>query len=306
MKSETDNAFEVQVDVIRVYDAYLSGTLTHTTKPVELSRMQLIELALSAEKERLALEQHVEIIQPKADAFDRIATSTGGALNLTNAAKSLQLRPHEFNQHLHLMRWIYKRAGGRSWIAYQDRLQEGVLEHKIYTYVAPDGTENIREQVLVTAQGLALLAKTLNPLATARRSNEQGGGRILARAKSNIGPDTGGFGYELAICEVAPGIETTRILWGNALEGSARDLLAAAEYQSDPNERNTTTEAMDWLREQLSHGAVKVADVQREARAAGISDKALRTARERLGIKSSRAAFQGGYQWAMPPLDERT
>ncbi|MBV5310140.1 hypothetical protein, partial [Chromatium okenii] len=50
MKSETDNAFEVQVDVIRVYDAYLSGTLTHTTKPVELSRMQLIELALSAEQ----------------------------------------------------------------------------------------------------------------------------------------------------------------------------------------------------------------------------------------------------------------
>jgi len=142
-------------------------------------------------------------------------------------------------------------------------------------------------------------------LATARRSDEQGGGRILARAKSNIGPDTGGFGYELAICEAAPGIETTRIVWGDALEGSARDLLAAAEYQSNPEERNTTTEAMDWLKEQLSHGAVKVADVQREARAAGISDKALRTARERLGIKSSRAAFQGGYQWAMPPVNGR-
>lgn len=129
---------------------------------VELSRMDLIQLALSAEKERLALEQHVEIIQPKADAFDRIATSTCGSLNLTNAAKSLQVQPCAFIQRLSSMRWIYKRAGGRSWIAYQNRLQQGVLEHKVAILTDAAGTEKVREQVFVTAQGLALLAKALN------------------------------------------------------------------------------------------------------------------------------------------------
>ncbi|MBV5311386.1 phage antirepressor KilAC domain-containing protein [Chromatium okenii] len=131
--------------------------------PVELSRMQLIELALSAEQERLALEQHVKVIQAKADAFDRLVTSTAGSVNLTNAAKSLQMRPRELSKRLNSMHWIYKRAGGNSWVAYQDRLEEGVLEQKITVIPKPDGTKEIREQVLVTAQGLGLLAKTIKP-----------------------------------------------------------------------------------------------------------------------------------------------
>jgi len=131
--------------------------------PVELSRMQLIELAFSAEQERLALEQHVKVIQAKADAFDRLVTSTAGSVNLTNAAKSLQMRPRELSKRLNSMHWIYKRAGGNSWVAYQDRLEEGVLEQKITVIPKPDGTKEIREQVLVTAQGLALLAKTIKP-----------------------------------------------------------------------------------------------------------------------------------------------
>jgi len=162
MKSETDNAFEVQVDIIRVYDAHLSGKL-QPAPTIELSRMQLIEIAMEAEQERLALEQHVKVIQAKADAFDRLVTSTAGSVNLTNAAKSLQMRPRELSKRLNSMHWIYKRAGGNSWVAYQDRLEEGVLEQKITVIPKPDGTKEIREQVLVTAQGLALLAKTIKP-----------------------------------------------------------------------------------------------------------------------------------------------
>ncbi|QPB42173.1 phage antirepressor KilAC domain-containing protein [Rodentibacter haemolyticus] len=44
---------------------------------------------------------------------------------------------------------------------YQDKLQSGLLEHKIHTATKDDGTEKICEQVLVTAKGLAKLSKML-------------------------------------------------------------------------------------------------------------------------------------------------
>ena len=55
--------------------------------------------------------------------------------------------------------------------------------------------------------------------------------RILVRAKSNIGPDTGGFEYELRQDSLPdhPEIESSYVSWGNAVEGSARDILAEAE-----------------------------------------------------------------------------
>jgi phage antirepressor YoqD-like protein len=166
MKSATDNAFDVQIDIIRVYDAHLhcEPVQKPVLNPANFSRLQLIELAMQAEQERLALQSTVAAIQPKADALDRIATQSSGTLNLTNAAKTLQVNPKALIQHLSANRWIYRRAGGKNWTAYQDKLQQGVLEHKITKIVQDDGTDRICEQVLVTPKGLAKLAAMLSPL----------------------------------------------------------------------------------------------------------------------------------------------
>jgi putative DNA primase/helicase len=136
-------------------------------------------------------------------------------------------------------------------------------------------------------------------LATAKLPNEEGGGRMLARAKSNIGLDHGGFKYELDVYQIDAGIETTRVLWGEALEGSARELLSKAEASSDPEEQTATDEAREWLREMLSAGPMKVADIRKEARQAGIHEKPLRSAREKLGIKPEKSSFSGGWVWAL-------
>ena len=58
--------------------------------------------------------------------------------------------------------------------------------------------------------------------------------RILARGKSNIGPDNGGFEYHLAQVEALPGIHASRIEWGAAVQGSP----------SAP--ADTTPEPADW------------------------------------------------------------
>ena len=96
-------------------------------------------------------------------------------------------------------------------------------------------------------------------LATAKLPDEEGGGRILARAKNNLGADTGGFEYALEALELTdhPGVHTTRVLWGEALDGTARELLARAESQGDPDEQSALDDAKEWLRYTLSFGPVE-------------------------------------------------
>ena len=129
--------------------------------PKNLSRMQLIELAMEAERERLALVEKVEVLTPKADALDRIATVSDGSLCLRDAAKQLQLQPKQFNLWMQANKWIYKRAGGSNFIGYQDRIQSGLLEHKAHIVIDEAGNERLRDQVRVTAKGLARLAAPL-------------------------------------------------------------------------------------------------------------------------------------------------
>ena len=105
-------------------------------------------------------------LKPKAEALDRIATSDG-SLCVTNAAKDLQVRPKDLFAWLSSHKWIYKRPGGSGWIAYQDKLQTGYLEHKVTVVTRTDGSEKTTEQVRVTPKGLAKLAKEMNQQAAA-------------------------------------------------------------------------------------------------------------------------------------------
>jgi putative DNA primase/helicase len=144
--------------------------------------------------------------------------------------------------------------------------------------------------------------------ATAKRPEEDGGGRILVRAKTNIGPEGDGFLYELAQASVPghPGLTASQVRWGRPLIGAARDLLASAETTLDAEERSATDEAVEWLADLLAGGAMPAADVLQSARKAGLTDKALRRAREKLGIKSRKQGghFGGspGWVWELPAL----
>lgn len=132
--------------------------------------------------------------------------------------------------------------------------------------------------------------------------------RVILRAKSNIGPDGGGFAYDLQQNELEgfPGVSASRVLWGESVTGSARELLAEAETVD--GERSATDEAMSWLRCTLESGPMPAGEVLKLAKLSGISDKALRTARERMGVKPKRSGFGPGSSvtWAIPPTDAQT
>lgn len=122
-----------------------------------LSRVDLLKLALDSEEKRLELEKKVEVMQITVAAHDRLSKADGSVC-ITNAAKDLQVRPKDLFSWLRERQWIYRRSGGSGYLAYQDRIQQGLLEHKVTTVERSDGSAKIVEQVLVTSKGLAKLA----------------------------------------------------------------------------------------------------------------------------------------------------
>lgn len=129
--------------------------------PLDLNDPAFLRSTLLTYTEKvLELQTQVAEQQPKIDALARIAAAAGN-MCVSNAAKTLQLRPSDLFSWLSQHRWIFRRTGGAHWVAYQDKIQTGMLEHKVTTVERPDGTEKVTEQVLVTAKGMARIAEEL-------------------------------------------------------------------------------------------------------------------------------------------------
>jgi putative DNA primase/helicase len=115
------------------------------------------------------------------------------------------------------------------------------------------------------------------------------GRRLMLRAKSNIGPDGGGFEYDLeqlALPDHAD-IKASAVKWGPAVEGSARELLAEAEA-CDGEDSNHVTTAAEWLGILLVNGPVEQPTIKATARQAGHAWATVRRAKQRLGIKACK------------------
>ena len=80
---------------------------------------------------------------------------------MRDSAKALQIRPIDLRNLLITQRWIYGRPGHSGWLAYQDRITQGVLVHKVDTVTRADGSDKVVEQVRITPKGLTKLAQIL-------------------------------------------------------------------------------------------------------------------------------------------------
>ena len=107
----------------------------------------------------LKLQDEVDALKPKSDALDRIA-GTEGLMNITVAAKTLQVQPKALFAWLSREDWIYRRHGSNEWVPYQHRIQSGHMVAKAHTITNQvTGEEMIKERALITAKGLAKLAE---------------------------------------------------------------------------------------------------------------------------------------------------
>jgi len=112
----------------------------------------------------MVLQDQVAELSPKAEALDRIATADG-SLCVTDGAKNLQVRPKDLFTYLRSNGWTYRRIGTDHDLAYQSKLTQGLLEHKVTTVYRSDGTEKITTQVRITPKGMTVLAKVFPPIA---------------------------------------------------------------------------------------------------------------------------------------------
>ena len=128
-------------------------------KPKELTRMELIELAMHAERERIALENKVEQLQPKADAYE-ILSGAKGSVSIRVASGELKVPEKKFIQWLLDNDWAY-REGNRTdgkLLPHAHRKEQGYLELvSVVTYNT--GEAVARSQTKVTQKGLTRLAQ---------------------------------------------------------------------------------------------------------------------------------------------------
>lgn len=118
-------------------------------------------LLLGYTEKVIELESELEETKPKAQALDRLATVSDGSLCITDAAKQLQMRPKDLFAYLSNHQWIYRRTGCANWIAYQDKIQQGLLEHKTTEVTRSDGSTKISDQVRILPKGLTKLAERM-------------------------------------------------------------------------------------------------------------------------------------------------
>ena len=123
--------------------------------------------------------------------------------------------------------------------------------------------------------------------------------RVLMRAKSNIGPDDGGFAYSLERVDVAPEVEGQRVRWLEALQGTARELLSEAEADPENDDGSSVAGVDGFLRGVLADGPVPAKVIKADADGAGYAWRTVQLAATRLGVERRKEGMKGGWVWAL-------
>jgi putative DNA primase/helicase len=149
---------------------------------------------------------------------------------------------------------------------------------------------------LTGSQAFGALARTV--FVAAKHQEEDGESkRIFCKAKSNIASDKGGFEYSLTQIKLDEGIETSAIIWGERLEGSARELLSQAEEFDDDG--SNKTDAKRYLKDLLSDGPMLVRDVFRDAEQFGYSKRKMQRTADAIGVEKNKVGMTGPWQWEL-------
>jgi hypothetical protein len=128
-----------------------------------------------------------------------------------------------------------------------------------------------------------------------------GQSRRFIRAKSNLGPDGGGFEYELGLVPIFNlGIEAQRVNWGEPIYGGARELFDAVEQSLESTGNDCLSNAEEWLRNQLVNGPVAVSTLRCLANQGSLSWRTIERAKKRLGLKSNKVGISDGWRWRLP------
>ena len=128
-----------------------------TQKPTELSRMDLIQLALAAEEENQALKDHVAMLEPKAQVMDLIA-DTVNTYSIRDSAKTIGIQESKLIDFMLKKQWVYREnSRHRRLCAYAQRVEQNVMVNKVSQVIACEDGDKVFTQARITAFGLTRL-----------------------------------------------------------------------------------------------------------------------------------------------------
>lgn len=128
--------------------------------PRELSRIELIHLALESEQERLRLEQHnqqlIDRIVEEAPlvAFTKKVEAAPDAISVAQAAKLIGTGQRRLFAFLRQIGWVTRRNE-----PYQAKIEAGYLDVKLGSWEHPDHGLQQSVTALITGKGLVRLQK---------------------------------------------------------------------------------------------------------------------------------------------------
>ena len=134
------------------------------------------------------------------------------------------------------------------------------------------------------------------------KSKESEGKNYLMRGKSNIGPEGGGFIYELSQKDlVEQGINDAQyITWGEEVSGfSAEEMLNTVEGVPE-TKSSRYEEAENWIKEKLKNGPVESRAIILELDELRFSKATLDRVKKKLNIISEKTSGEGGWIWRLP------
>jgi putative DNA primase/helicase len=122
--------------------------------------------------------------------------------------------------------------------------------------------------------------------------------RVMVRVKNNIGPCDGGFGFHIDTATLLerPDVEATRIVWELPLEGTAIELMNAAEGETVKVSK--LDEAKRFLKAALAKGERPADEIKASAAAQNISWGTLKRASVGEVIKR-KTGYGDGWVWVL-------
>ena len=152
--------------VIRTFDAVATGAI-QPQKPAELSRMEILQIAMESEKENIALRGELATAAPKAQALDTIA-DTSQTYCLRECAKTIGIKESDLIDLLLLKKWVYREPSSSpkkkgKLQPYAQYVTCGVFINRASPVMADGfGVERVHLNMQVTAFGLTRITGLVN------------------------------------------------------------------------------------------------------------------------------------------------
>lgn len=137
--------------------------LEHQVKqPQELSKLEILQLAIESEKQKVALEQQVAILEPKALALDTIA-DTSNTYTIRECAKTIGIKEKHLVNLLLEKGWCYRESSGRLQ-PYAQKINQKIFINRPSPIITNPNTgeEKVHLHMRVTAHGLTRITALVN------------------------------------------------------------------------------------------------------------------------------------------------